>query len=107
LRGRVGVGGTGEAESSGNSSSRRTVIEIISPSHGDHLLLNRSGESNLICLEALVSGAPVTITWLVDGMEYSRTGPPYRAYWRMEKGGHQIAAVCEGGEGDAIRIQVE
>jgi penicillin-binding protein 1C len=95
------------ASTSVSQPTRRSVIEITYPAHGDRLLLNRSDQRNQICFEATVSGPPVTVTWLVDGVEYSQTGPPYRAYWRMEKGEHRIAAVCEGSEGDEINIQVE
>ncbi len=101
LRGRVGVGDTS------TPSSGRNLIQITYPVHGDRLVLNRMEQRNLICLEATISGAPVTITWMVDGTEYARTGPPYRAYWRLVRGEHRISAVCEEGGGDEITIQVE
>lgn len=87
--------------------TRRNQVEITYPNHGDRLVLSRSEQQNMICLEASVSGNPSTLLWLVDGVEYTRTGPPYRAFWRMERGEHTIAAVCESGSGDEITIHVE
>jgi penicillin-binding protein 1C len=87
------------------SASNR--IEIIYPLDGDRILFPENGDPVPLMFQARLDGPASQVAWYVDGVEYVRTGPPYRASWQLARGGHRITVVGEDGWGDEITIQVE
>ena len=92
------------ADPAGQSTAE---IRIIYPLHQDRFVLNSHEKSQLIKLQAIV-GRPVSyIDWFMNGIFFKRTGPPYQAYWPLEKGTFRITAVTPSNSGDSVRVAVE
>lgn len=81
-------------------------INITYPLPFDRFVL-LNNDNQAIRLES-VSTKPVKyVDWFINSRHYARTGPPYHAYWRLEKGRHIITAVLPNKKGDSVEIMVE
>jgi penicillin-binding protein 1C len=82
-------------------------LSIIYPLRNDRFIFEKNRIAQMIRLE-IVSHRPVEyVDWFVDGVHYTRVKPPYRTYWQLERGRHQIIAVTPFRKGDSIEILVE
>jgi membrane carboxypeptidase/penicillin-binding protein PbpC len=81
-------------------------IEIISPHDEDHFVLSPH-RSNTIRFQAQTRSLVEHVAWFVDGMEITRTAPPYEFFWNSERGKHVVLAVTPGNEAARIEITVE
>lgn len=92
-----------------NNSATNSVhgdLRIVQPHDGDRFVLHPSRET-IARLRAEVSRAGGQVTWVVNGMEYDRTGPPYETFLRLERGRFAISALSAGQEAARITIFVE
>lgn len=82
-------------------------LSITYPLPKDRFIIDKNKTAQVIRLET-VSYRPIKyLDWFIDGKHYARTGPPYYAYWKLEKGRHSITAVAPDRKGDSIEIIVE
>lgn len=99
--------GTGGNSGHADQEHRNGNLSIIYPLPNDRFILDRNKDSQVIRLET-VSDRPVKyVEWFIDGTHYATSGPPYHAYWKLEKGRHSLAAVAPDNRGDYIEIIVE
>jgi penicillin-binding protein 1C len=104
--GRVSIGG--EAVTGGLiGQDPDEGVKILYPLDGDHFVLEAGKKPQVVSLEARVGSPADAIAWFVDGVEYARTGPPYRTHWPLARGGHRISALGADGWGDEVQIHVE
>ncbi len=92
------------ADKSGHS--RDVGIKIVSPHEGDRYVMSASHE-NYALLRAIPSEPVSEVIWLINGVEFIRTPPPYEAYWPLAKGVFRITALTEGEIAAEVEIQVE
>jgi penicillin-binding protein 1C len=85
--------------------SRR--LEITEPHDGDRFMLHPRLPDQSIKLAASLNHPAPSVTWYIDGMEYSTTPPPYQVYWTLEKGEHTVTAVDPVNIADSVTIMVE
>jgi len=82
------------------------TLKITYPLDGDRFVME-NGRQTTIRL-SLLSAKPVShVDWFVDGMQCKKAGPPYSAYWKLQRGRHVISIVDPAGNGDSIHILVE
>lgn len=81
-------------------------IKIVSPHDGDRYVMSASHE-NYALLRAIPSEPVSEIIWLINGIEFIRTPPPYEAYWPLAKGVFRITALTESEIAAEVEIQVE
>lgn len=81
-------------------------LRIVQPHDGDRFVLHPSRET-IARLRVEVPRAGGQVTWVVNGMEYDRTGPPYETFLRLERGRFAISALSAGQEASRITIHVE
>ena len=81
-------------------------IEIISPHDEDHFVLSPH-RNNVIRFQAQTRSLVEHVAWFVDGMEITRTAPPYEFFWNPVRGKHVLLAVTPGNEASCIEITVE
>ncbi|MDQ1238545.1 MAG: penicillin-binding protein [Thermodesulfobacteriota bacterium] len=81
-------------------------IEIISPHDEDHFVLSPH-RNNIIRFQAQTRSLVEHVAWFVDGMEITRTAPPYEFFWNSVRGKHVVLAVTPGNEAARIEITVE
>lgn len=90
-----------------NIIMRDNFIKITYPLQNDRFVLEKGNPNQTIKLEA-VSDSPVKyVEWFIDGRLYAKVGPPYLAYWKPEKGRHNITVSTSDNLGDSVRIRVE
>jgi penicillin-binding protein 1C len=82
-------------------------IRILYPLAKDRFLFPRSEDPAEIPFEALPSEPVPYVDWYVDGKHLVRTGPPYVAKWKPERGRHRILAATPGRQGADVTITVE
>jgi penicillin-binding protein 1C len=83
-------------------------IQIRSPADGEVFALTpdlpRSAQR--LALEAVVTGAPEAVRWVVDGHLVSVTKFPFEGRWQLSPGEHEIVAEAEGVRSRGVRITV-
>jgi len=82
-------------------------LEITNPIDGDRFVLHPEYPDQAIQLSIMLQQPVDNITWFVDGMEYSKSAPPYEVFWTVEKGQHTITAVASGIHADSVTIMVD
>jgi len=82
-------------------------VHITYPMDGDRYLIDPYSHDRSIRLQALSDNPAEYVEWFVDGRPYSRTKPPYQAYWELKRGSHLITAVDPSDNGASVRITVE
>ena len=82
------------------------AVRIVYPLPGDRFLSDEE-DGLVVRLESVSSSALAYVDWFIDSMHFRRVGPPYRTYWKPEKGTHTIMAVGPDNAGDSITITVE
>lgn len=86
--------------------ARDVAIKIVSPHDGDRYVMSASHE-NYALLRAIPSEPVSEVIWLINGVEFIRTPPPYEAYWPLAKGLFRITALTESEIAAEVEIQVE
>ena len=86
--------------------ARNVGIKIVSPHDGDCYVMSASHE-NYALLRAIPSEPVSEVIWLINGIEFIRTPPPYEAYWPLAKGVFRITALTESEIAAEVEIQVE
>ena len=81
-------------------------LSIVAPHDGDRFVMS-PGEENLVRLRAVPEQPLPWISWLVDGVEIGRAGPPYETFWPLRPGNHVITALTPGEEAAQITVAVE
>ena len=88
------------------SVSVNNSLNITYPLDGDRFVME-GGRPKTIRL-TLLSERPVNhVDWFVDGIQCKEAGPPYMAYWELQRGVHVISTVDPAGFGDTVSITVE
>jgi len=87
-------------------SRNGTRIEIINPHDADRFILSPYHPNRLL-LRALPQPVVRHVVWFVDGVELTRTPPPYEYFWEPTKGRHVIHAVTPDREAAQITVLVE
>ncbi len=87
-------------------SGSSSAIRIVSPHDGDRYVMSSSHE-NLALLRAIPLEPVAEVIWLINGVEFARTAPPYEAYWPLVKGRHRITALTDNEAAAEIEINVE
>jgi penicillin-binding protein 1C len=84
-------------------------IEIAYPHADDRFVLPRAtGEESSITVRAIPRQAVPFLRWFLDGVEVSRTPPPYRWSWKLTRGRHTLLATGPDLTGStAVRVHVE
>jgi len=81
-------------------------IEITSPHDEDHFVPSPH-RSNVIRFQARTRRLVEHVAWFIDGIEVSRTGPPYEFFWNPQRGKHVVLAVTPWHEAARLEITVE
>ncbi|MDQ7785281.1 MAG: penicillin-binding protein 1C [Desulfomonilaceae bacterium] len=81
-------------------------IEIVSPHDADRFVLSPH-HTNRVLLRAVPHPLVRHVVWFVNGMEVTRTPPPYEYFWIPTKGRHVIHAVTPEKEAARITVFVE
>ncbi len=81
-------------------------IDIINPHDADRFVLSPYRQ-NRVLLRALPQPVVGHVVWFVDGVELTRTPPPYEYFWKPTKGQHVIHAVTPDREAARITVLVE
>ncbi|MBF0501281.1 MAG: transglycosylase domain-containing protein [Candidatus Riflebacteria bacterium] len=81
-------------------------ISIVSPHTNDRFVMI-PGDENLTILRAVPTEPVPELIWLIDGVEFARTPPPYTAVWKLRRGRHIIGCIGPGEESAQITIDVE
>ncbi len=89
-----------------SAPSRDIGIKIVSPHEGDRYVMSASHE-NYALLRAIPSEPVSEVIWLINGVEFIRTPPPYEAYWPLSKGVFRITALTGSEIAAEVEIQVE
>lgn len=81
---------------------------VLAPADGDAFVLSADLPRRFQSLElrCAVPGAPSAVTWLVDGVEYARVGPPYAARWELTPGAHRFQALADGSRSRPVAVTV-
>ena len=101
---RYSIGGT--SEDFGIYHKPDIKVSIIYPLQHNRFISDRNNPQ-VIRLETAATQPVGYIDWFVDGLHYARVGPPYHAFWKLERGRHNITAVAPNNIGDSIDIVVE
>ena len=101
---RYSIGGT--PEDFGIYHKPDIEVSIIYPLQHNRFISDRNNPQ-VIKLETAATQPVGYIDWFVDGIHYARVGPPYHAFWKLERGRHNITAVAPNNIGDSIDIVVE
>lgn len=98
---------TPDSEKPVNPAFKRNTLKITYPLEGDRFIMERGVRPKAIRF-TLLSDRPVShVDWFVDGKQCKKSGPPYMAFWELQKGRHVISTVDPAGNGDSVRIKVE
>ncbi|MCL6622853.1 MAG: penicillin-binding protein 1C [Syntrophobacterales bacterium] len=82
-------------------------VTIVRPLAGDRYVLPR-GEEALVLTAAVEVQAPwPAVTWVLNGRELARTGPPYEVELKLPRGRHRLAALDPHGLGAEVEVMVE
>ncbi len=92
---------------SGSADGEASGIRIVYPLDNDRFVAALFSGPSLITLQASVSRPVPYVDWYINGVAYKRTGPPYQAAWRLEKGKYVILAVDPSNRGDRVQVSVE
>ncbi len=87
-------------------SGKGSPIEIINPHDADRFILSPH-HPNRVLLRALPQPVVRHVIWFVDGVELTKTPPPYEFFWKPSKGRHVIHAVTPDREAARITVVVE
>jgi membrane carboxypeptidase/penicillin-binding protein PbpC len=101
------IGAAGEMQAASSPSLGDREVRILYPLDRDRFVLDRSGRTQTIKLQALVTRAVPYVEWFVNGRLYQRTGPPYQVYWPLERGRFRLTAVTPENRGDSVQVTVE
>ncbi len=82
-------------------------VKIIYPLDHDSFVVNQYEKNQMIKLQAIVDRPVAYVDWYMNGTLFKRTGPPYQAYWPLEKGRYRITAVTPSNRGDSVGVTVE
>jgi penicillin-binding protein 1C len=82
-------------------------VSILYPLPYDRFVIEKSRRGQIIRLEAVSTKPMAYVDWFIDGLHYTRVGPPYHTYWNLEGGRHDITAVTPFKKGDSVQIMVE
>ncbi|MEW6087482.1 MAG: penicillin-binding protein 1C [bacterium] len=82
-------------------------IRITYPLDGDRYVIDKDFFSQVIDLQVIVGKPAEHVKWYVDGIEYAKVRPPYKADWELEKGLHRLTAIDSFNNADEVRIMVE
>ncbi len=91
----------------GNPHSPNKGVRILYPLDDDRFLLEDVKVNPTISIKAETTQAESRLTWFIDGVEFQKTGPPYRTRWELEKGTHTLSVAGSSGLGDSVRVVVE
>ena len=105
--GRYTVGASGERSAASNRMPGDQEVRILYPLDKDRFVLDHSGRVQAIKLQAAVTRPVAYVEWYVNGVSFRRTGPPYHAYWPLERGKFKLTAVTSENVGDAVQVTVE
>ncbi|GAB4279205.1 MAG: hypothetical protein Kow0029_23000 [Candidatus Rifleibacteriota bacterium] len=81
-------------------------IKIVSPHDGDRYIMS-IGRENFLYLRAIPELATNEIVWLINGLEFIRTPPPFEAYWPMKPGKFRITAISDGQAAAEVSVLIE
>jgi penicillin-binding protein 1C len=105
-RGRFHLAAESVHSNEGRVDSQFVPIEIIYPHDEDHFVLSPH-RNNIIRFQAQTRSLVDHVAWFVDGMEMTRTAPPYEFFWSPVRGKHVVLAVSPTNEAARIEITVE
>ncbi len=101
------IGETSPASPVTVSDTAGAEVKIIYPLDHDSFVVNQYENNQMIKLQAIVGRPVAYVDWYMNGSLYKRTGPPYQAYWPLEKGRYRITAVTPSNRGDSVGVTVE
>lgn len=83
-------------------------LTVLAPTDGDAFVLSADLPRRFQSLElrCAVPGAPSAVTWLVDGVEHTRAGPPYASRWELAPGAHRFQVVADGVRSRPVVVNV-
>lgn len=105
--GRYSIGAGGERSAALNLASGDQEIRILYPLDRDRFVLDHSEKVQAIKLQAAVTRPAAYVEWFVNGRSFRRTGPPYQAFWPLERGTFRLTAVTPENVGDSVQVTVE
>ncbi len=88
------------------SSSGLSRVRITTPHDNDRFVLSPGLEAKVRC-RAVPTPVVHHITWLVDGVEYTKTPPPFEFFWKPTRGRHVIHAITPDKVAARVTIHVE
>jgi membrane carboxypeptidase/penicillin-binding protein PbpC len=98
---------TPASETPVNAVFERNTLKITYPLDGDRFIMERGVRTKSIRFTLLSERSVSHVDWFVDGKQCAKSGPPYTAFWVLQKGRHIISTVDPAGNGDSVRIRVE
>jgi len=82
-------------------------VTIVRPLAGDRYVLPRGEEALVLTAAAEVQAPWPAVTWVLNGRELARTGPPYEVELKLSRGRHRLAALDPHGLGAEVEVVVE
>ncbi len=101
------IGAGGERPFASNLAPGDREIRILYPLDKDRYVLDRSERVQAIKLQAAVTRPVAYVEWFVNGRAFRKTGPPYQAFWPLERGTFRLTAVTPENVGDSVQVTVE
>ncbi|MGV8041192.1 MAG: penicillin-binding protein 1C [Thermoanaerobaculaceae bacterium] len=89
-------------------SRRDEVLAVLAPADGDAFVLSPDLPRRFQSLElrCAVPGAPVEVTWLVDGEPLAHVGSPFAARWELTPGQHRFEVVAGDARSRPVVVSV-
>ncbi len=99
----------GKLSSISNTSSadRIGIPKILYPLPGDRFVAEFNNSRNYIEMQAQSETAVEYLLWIIDGVEYAKTPPPFTIYWEPTRGKHSVSIVNPSNRGSSVNFSVE